>query len=250
LTVLINATGGRQETARACTTVRAAHETPGFLFFSGTISDTATQILVDDEVTYTTAFQLCGEVGYQHLLRAPAEITAEDEQVPFDRWEEYDPTTDTWGTISTEPVLPVVIEQGLTVRAVYLSEGVRITIEPTTPCVNVSAVHQYMTAGTATTTYAQPQTQNDPIVVTIVVNRDEERTTAFDLCGRAGTQFLLQPQQEAWTRDQRRLVFSHWERYDASEEAWIPFSEAELLLVTIQQGGQLRAVYREATEVG
>ena len=247
LIVLISVTGGGQEAARACMTVRAAFETPGFLFFSGTITDIAIQIRVDNTETYTTAFQLCGEVGYQHLLRAPAEIIAEGERIPFDRWEEYDPATDTWGTISTEVVLPVVIQHGLTVRAVYLAEGGWVEVEPTTPCLSVSAVYQYTAIGTATT-YSQPQVHSDPIVVTILVDGDEEWTTAFELCGRAGTQFLLQPQHETWTQEQRRLVFSHWERYDASEEAWVPFSEAELLLVTLQQRGQLRAVYREATE--
>jgi len=145
-------------------------------------------------------------------------------------------------------VLPIVLHQGLTVRAVFKAEGPTITIQPTTPCLTVSAVYQYAAIGT-TTAYTQPQSVSDPIVVTIVVNREEEHVTTFELCGRAGTQYLLQPQLEAWTREQRRLVFSHWERYDAAEETWIPFSEAELLLVTIQQGGQIRAAYREATEV-
>jgi len=227
-------------------TVRAAHETPGFLFFSGAISDIAVQIVVDNSESFTTAFQLCGTVEQPYLLRALAEITIEDEQVPFDRWEEYDPENDSWEAISTELVLPVVLRQGLTVRAVYLSEGVQITVQPTTPCITVSAVHQYTRIGTATT-HAQPQTEADPIVVTFVVNREEERTTVFDLCGRAGTQFLLQPQAEAWTRNQTELIFSHWERYDPNEEVWIPFSEADLLLVTIQQSVQIRAVYRTLT---
>ena len=82
-----------------------------------------------------------------------------------------------------------------------------------------------------------------------LVNREEERTTSFDLCGRAGTQFLLQPQLEAWTREQRELIFSHWERYDPEQEAWIPFSEAGLLLVTVQQSVQIRAVYQETSEM-
>jgi hypothetical protein len=247
LIVLVSATGGRQETARACMTVRAAHETPGFLFFSGTIADIATQIVVDGSETYTTSFQLCGDEGQKHLLRTSAEITVNDEQVPFDRWEEYDPGSDSWETISEELALSVVLQQGLTVRAVYLSGGLEIMIEPTTPCITVSAVHQYMMVGTPTT-YTQPLTETDPIIVTVVVDRSEEHTTAFDLCGRAGTQFLLQPQLETWTREQRRLVFSHWERYNAAEEVWVAFSEAQLLLVTIQQGGQIRAVYREASQ--
>jgi hypothetical protein len=79
----------------------------------------------------------------------------------------------------------------------------------------------------------------------IVVNGNERRTTDFQVCGTAGARITLQASAEAYSANKDRLVFSYWERYNSSTGSWEAFSEVQMLLITLQQGGQIRAVYRQ-----
>ena len=137
---------------------------------------------------------------------------------------------------------------GASFRALYVGESPG-TVTPTTPsqessevCLGVDAVFTYQRIGT-TTAYQQPLVE-EPIAVQITVDQRQYQTTKFALCATPGTQYFLQAPEEHWTVQEQRLVFSHWERYDPIEQTWIPFSESILLRVTLQSGGQLRAVYR------
>jgi hypothetical protein len=260
LTVLIGtgegATGIPPETqpSQICMTISAVQEQPGFLFFSGSTTEIAARITVNDSVR-ETAFQLCGALRERFLLIAEEVYwTVQKEQIPFERWELFNTSSEAWETVSEEPFLSVTLVNGAHYRAVY-AEGpvIRVTPTPTQPsettrpCLTVGAIFAYQTIGTAMLrTTTTPQIAEEPISVQITVNRSQYRMTEFTLCGDAGTTLTLQAPEEHYTEQEARLAFSHWERYNDASSSWSGFSESPALQITLQQGGQLRAVYQQA----
>ena len=60
---------------------------------------------------------------------------------------------------------------------------------------------------------------------------------------------MLLPESEHWTIRELRLEFWKWQRYNTDTETWDEMLGAPSRLnVTLQSGGQLRAVYRQAVE--
>jgi hypothetical protein len=241
------------ESQRACMTIHAAYEQPGFLFIRGTTVNISVPITINYEDTRETTFQICGTPRQQVLFIAPETYwTEEQQEVPFARWERMNTATGEWEPVSESPALATTMVDGASFRALYTGEPL-VTVTPTPPqqasevCLGVDAVFIYQRIGT-TTAYQQPQTE-EPIAVQITVNQSQYQTTKFALCATPGTQYFLQAPEEHYTAQEQRLVFSHWERYDPIEQTWIPFAEALLLRVTLQSGGQLRAVYRSGASM-
>jgi len=100
-----------------------------------------------------------------------------------------------------------------------------------------------------TTTHYLPQYTEIP--VKMAVNGHLQRTTPYDLCGSAGTQFTIQTQADFWTQQEAHLIFLGWQRYDEQNEQWVPLSSNQqvtqnpILRITLQNGGSLRAVYQQ-----
>jgi len=115
------------------------------------------------------------------------------------------------------------------------------------PCVHVSAV--VASGQMQTTTHYLPQYTEIP--VKMAVNGHLQRTTPYDLCGSAGTQFTIQTQADFWTQQKAHLIFLGWQRYDEQNKQWIPLSSDQKvtqnpnLRITLQNGGSLRAVYQQ-----
>ena len=237
------------QTTRACMSVAAVYEQAGFLFFRGSTTSISVPVLINYDETRETAFQLCGTPRQQVLLIAEETYWTEAKvEVPFDRWERLN-ASGAWETVSEEPYLSVTLVNDASYRAVYAgaSQG---TTTPTTPqqseaCLGVDAVFIYQRIGT-TTAYQQTPTE-EPLSVQITVNQNQYKTTKFALCAAPGTQYYLAAPQEHYTATEQRLLFAYWERYDAQEQSWVAFSEAQMLRVTLQSGGQIRAVYRSGT---
>jgi len=229
-------------------TISAVQEQPGFLFFSGSMTEIAARITVNDGVQETT-FQLCGALR-DHFLLIAEEVywTVQKEQIPFARWERFNASSEAWETVSEEPFLSVTLVNGAHYRAVY-AEGPLLRVTPTPPsettrpCITVGAVFKYQRLGT-TATHAIPQTVEEPLSVQITVNSSQYRMTEFTYCDNAGTTVMLQAPGQHYTGQEERLAFSHWERYNDASSSWDGFSESPALQITLQQGGQLRAVYR------
>jgi len=98
----------------------------------------------------------------------------------------------------------------------------------------------------ATTTAYMPSFVVEPISVQILVN-GVPNTTSFRLCDNSGARFELEAESEHWTIQENRLEFWKWQRYNTSTESWDDMSgAARRLNVSLQNGGQLRAVYRQA----
>ena len=214
-------------------------------------------ILVDFEELFETTFQLCGSPRQRFgLIAEEVYWTEEQEEVPFARWERMNTVTGEWETISGEPFLSTTMVNGASFRAVYGGEEWSITAtptpvdprpEPTEVCLSVDAVFVYREV---MRTGSYGQTVEYPLSVQIAVNQTQYQTTKFALCAPRETQFYLQAPTDHFAEQQyEELAFSHWERYDTIEQAWIPFAEAVMLRVTLQSGGQLRAVYHAADEM-
>jgi len=113
-------------------------------------------------------------------------------------------------------------------------------------CVHVSAV--VASSQMRTTTAYLPQYNEIP--VEMVVNGNLRRTTAFDLCGAAGTQFTIQAQADFWTQQEAHLIFMGWQRFNEQTQQWVPLSDDQKvtqnpnITITLQNGGLLRAVYQ------
>jgi hypothetical protein len=270
LTVLIN-TGrspGQTETTQACMAISAVFEQQqaGFLtyLFGGGMTEIAVQVVVNSAETRTTAFQLCGALRQQFLLIAAKEASGpQKERLAFNRWEQKNPGSDKWTTASEEPSLNTYLVNGAAYRAVYQAIAVGTVTPGTTtpgtttpgttvpgtltrqPCLNVSAVYVYEMLGSTAVYPPTMRTVEEPLSVLIVVNGNERRTTDFQVCGAAGARITLQASAEAYSANKDRLVFSYWERYNSSTGSWEAFSEVQMLLITLQQGGQIRAVYRQ-----
>jgi len=189
---------------------------------------------------------LCGKLREQFILTAPNEVRTQDQRLVFSRWDRRNPGSESWEPISESATITVALVDGAAYRAVYVA-GQTGTTTPTTPttqpCLTVSAIYAYQQIGTARLS-TTPQTVEQAISIPVVVNGSQTRNTQFQLCAAAGTRFTLQVSQYAYTETQARVIFSHWERYNTSTQAWDAFAENLTLQVTLQQGGQLRAVYR------
>ncbi|MEN6369076.1 MAG: hypothetical protein ABFD77_05200, partial [Thermotogota bacterium] len=265
LTVLIN-TGrspGQTETPQACMAISAVFEQQqtGLMtfLFGGGMTEITAQVIVNSSETRTTAFELCGTLRQQFLLIAAKEAYSPQQvRLAFNRWEQKNPGSDKWTTASEEPSLNTYLVNGVSYRAVYRAITVGSTTTPgttvpgtvtptpaTQPCLSVSAVYVYQTIGGVTRYPPTTQTVEEPISVVVVVNGNESRTTSFQVCGSAGARITLQASAEAYSANKDRLGFSYWERYNSSTSSWEAFSEAQTLLITLQQGGQIRAVYRK-----
>ena len=59
-----------QPQTRACMTISAVHEEPGFLFFPATTTEIATSIVIDGVSERVTPFQLCATATMQFMLMA------------------------------------------------------------------------------------------------------------------------------------------------------------------------------------
>jgi hypothetical protein len=109
------------------------------------------------------------------------------------------------------------------------------------PCVHVSAV---LSGGIPTTTaYMMPQVTE--ISVKMAVNGSIRKVTPFDLCGSPGTSFTIQTQADFWTEQEAHLIFIGWQRYDEQKQTWTTFSKNATIMVRLQTGGSLRAVYQQ-----
>jgi len=250
---------GTTPPTRACMTISAVVEVPGFLFFPATTSDLSTTIIVNSEQERVTPFQLCEAVTTQFALNAGETAYGPDQsQASFDRWEKYDPIEQTWISVGESPYIYVPLQAGSSYRAVF-AEGSIGTTTPTPSrqqqvCLSVSAVFMYQRIAT-TALFAQPQFVAEPINPQILVG-EEARDAPFQLCGAPGTRYVLVPQEEYWTIEENRLEFWKWQRYNAETETWddilqLLFGNVQpgQLTVNLQSGGQLRAVYRQNTEV-
>ena len=248
-----------QETpqTRACMTISAVHEVPGFLFFPATTTEIAATIVVNGDDERTTPFQLCATATAQFMLYA-ADFThgPQQQEAPFSRWEKYNTYSESWATISETQQAYVALESGAAYRAVYREEPL-ITIVPRETqdvCLDISAVLMYQEIPT-TTQVTTPQFSTEPIFPQILVD-DQTRYAPFQLCDAPGTQFLLIAESEHWTGKEEHLEFWKWQRYNAESGTWIDillfmFGDVEpgRLSVDLQSGGQLRAVYRRATRL-
>jgi hypothetical protein len=113
-------------------------------------------------------------------------------------------------------------------------------------CLHVIAV--VASSQMRTTTAYLPQYNEIP--VEMVVNGNLRRTTAFDLCGTARTQFTIQAQADFWTQQEAHLIFMGWQRYNEQTQQWVPLSDDQKVTenpnirITLQNGGSLRAVYQ------
>jgi len=266
LTVLIG-TGrsqGPTETQQACMNISAVFEQQQvglltMLFRSSAMTEIAAQVTINSTETRTTAFQLCGTLRQQFLLVAAKEAYSPQQvRLAFNRWEQKNPGSDDWSVASEEPSLSVYLVSGASYRAVYQAITIGTTTPGTTipgtatptpsaqPCLTVGAVYVYETVGSTAVYPPTSRTVEEPLGVVIVVNGSERRTTEFRVCGTSGVRLSLQASAEAYSQDKQRLAFSYWERYDSST-GWQAFAETQTLTVTLQQGGQIRAVYHRST---
>jgi len=245
---------------RACMTVSAAYEVPGFLFFPATITDISTSILVYGEGESITPFQLCATITTQYQLRANDYATGPSkEQAPFSRWEKHDSIEQAWVTYSESQQISVSLQSGASYRAVFSEGGVSVTFNPPTAqqqrvCLDVSAVFMYQEIP-STTAYTTPRFSTQPINAQILVD-DVATTTSFQLCNEPGARYVLIPEEEHWTLREERLEFWKWQRYNTETETWddillLLFGDVEpgQLTINLQSGGSLRAVYRQAVEL-
>jgi hypothetical protein len=273
LTVLIG-TGRSQEpggeTQQACMNISAVFEQQQvglltMLFRGSAMAEIAAQVTINGVETRTTAFQLCGALRQQFLLVAAKEAYGPQQvRLAFNRWELKNPGSDDWSVVSEEPSLSVYLVSGASYRAVYVAVTIGTTtpgtVTPGTPvpgttvpgtltrqpCLLVSAVYVYETVGSTAVYPPTSRTVEEPISVVVVVNGSESRSTDFQVCGTAGARLSLQTSAEAYSQDKQRLAFAYWERYDSSA-GWQAFAETQTLTVTLQQGGQIRAVYHRST---
>jgi len=117
-------------------------------------------------------------------------------------------------------------------------------------CVHVSAV--VASSQMRTTTAYFPQYTEIP--VKMAVNGHLQRTTPYDLCGSAGTQFTIQTQADFWTQQEAHLIFVGWQRLNEQTNQWEPLSNDQrvtqnpTLRITLQNGGSLRAVYQQGEQ--
>ncbi|MEE8593934.1 MAG: hypothetical protein V3T03_07405, partial [Candidatus Bipolaricaulota bacterium] len=237
-----------QPQTRACMTISAVYEEPGFLFFPATTTEISTAIVINGDSERMTPFQLCATSTMRFVLMAEDyAITPSQQEAPFSRWEKYDVFLESWEfySESTQVVLP--LEGDAAYRVVFSGES-PITVVPRPPgqqvCLDVSAVFMYQQIGT--TTAYMPSFVVEPISVQILVN-GVPHTTSFRLCDNQGARFALEAESEHWTIQENRLEFWKWQRYNTATESWDDMSGAARgLNVSLQNGGQLRAVYRQA----
>jgi hypothetical protein len=245
---------------RACMTVSAAYEVPGFLFFPSTITDISTTIVISGETERITPFQLCATATTQYQLRAGDYATGPaKEQAPFSRWEKYDPIGQTWATYSDNQQIAVPLQSDASYRAVFSEAGVTVTFRPPAAqqqqvCLELSAVFMYQQIAT-TALYAQPQFITEPISAQILVD-DVTRTAPFQLCDDAGSRHVLIPEEEHWTLQEEHLEFWKWQRYNTETESWddmllLFYGDIEpgQLSINLQSEGRIRAVYRQAVRL-
>ena len=229
-------------------TISAVYEEPGFFFLPATTTEISTAIVINGDSERMTRFQLCATSTMRFALMAEDyAITPSQEEAPFSRWEKYNVFLESWEfySESTQVVLP--LEGDAAYRVVFSGES-PITIVPRQPgqqvCLDVSAVFMYQQI--ATTTAYMPRFVTEPISVQILVD-GAARTTSFRLCENPGARFELEAESEHWTIQENRLEFWKWQRYNTSTESWEDMSgAAQRLNVSLQSGGQLRVVYKQA----
>jgi hypothetical protein len=266
LTIIVTTPGGSgdigtptpptqtQPPTRACMTVAAVYEVPGFLFFPATITEIATTIILDGQDERMTPFQFCATDGTRvQFLAGDTAEGPNDQQAPFARWEKHNPDQQTWETVSEKPLISVLVASGASYRAVFSEQPTWTVVPPTgrqQVCLDVSSVFMYQSIPT-TTAYTEPRFVTEPITAQIRVD-DVTRTSPFQLCGESGTEYLLIPEAEHWTAKEDHLEFWKWQRYVPETEIWqdivyFTFGNVEpgRLSVTLQTGGRLRAVYRQ-----
>jgi len=251
---------GQQETpsgfARDCFSVAAYYETQ-VLFFT-TRTEIVSTVTFDGSMEFTPT-QYCGTIGSYVVMEAAQTANGpQQQQLSFLRWEFFDDPSEEWTTYSEQRGLTVQINEVSQYRAIY-GEGNRIpgTSTPGTtpyrPCVTVSAVHMYQRLDT-TAFLTTPQYGVDPLTISVTVDEEAEWTSPADVCGEAGSRHSVTVPEQAWTQEQLPLEFWKWQKYNNEEGVWEDLlvlqlfgTPATTINVTLQGGGQLRAVYRTAT---
>ncbi len=137
-----------------------------------------------------------------------------------------------------------------------VGRSTEVTPQPSTQvCVHVSAVvasgGQGYHSTMATPMYPVQYTETS---VKMAVNGRLQRTTPYDLCGSAGTQFTIQTKADFWTQQEAHLIFQGWQRWDEQTEQWVPLSNDQrvtqnpTIRITLENGGSLRAVYQQGEQ--
>jgi len=137
---------------------------------------------------------------------------------------------------------------------VLLNVGGSVEVTPpptqTSICVHVTAV--VASSQMRTTTAYLPQFTE--IAVKMAVNGNLQRTTPYDLCGSAGTQFMIQTQADFWTQQEAHLIFQGWQKLNEQTQQWEPLSSDQrvtqnpIFTLILQNGGSLRAVYQQQAQ--
>jgi hypothetical protein len=258
VTLSTGRTSEPEQVARACTSISAVQESSAFLFLGTRMAEISATIVVGYAEERVTPFQVCDAAGMKLMLQAAATAGAVGaSSSPFARWEKLSPATGAWETISTETAIVVVLEPDAQYRAVYAQKGFTFTpgTRVTQACMEVSSVLMYQRIPLVTA--AVPEFATDPLTAPISVGRDTPQDTSFRLCGTPGATYILQAASEYWTREQVKLVFWKWQRYNAATEMWDDIliqltSETQptnVLSVILENGAQVRAVYRQAIQL-
>jgi len=245
-------------TPLGCITVSAVRQTTAFLFIPATTSEIPVSMVVNRSQERVTPFQFCG-TGMAYVVAPPQTYGQDQESTAFGRWERYVPSEDGWETISTEPSVNLPIVGGAKYRAVYSQAGITITPvpRPSRVCVSISAVYMYQRIALDYAPTTAPSFVTEPIYPQFTIDEEEYRNAPFELCGSASERRTIEAEDEHWTRTERRLEFWKWQRYNTEAEQWEDLMifrlfggpPANVLDVTLEDGLQLRAVYRQATEL-
>jgi hypothetical protein len=258
VTLSTGRTSEPEQVARACTSISAVQESSVFLFLGTRMAEISATIVVGYTEERVTPFQVCDAAGMKLRLQAAATAGAAGaDPLPFARWEKLNAATGAWEAVSTEAVIVVVLEPDAQYRAVYAQKGFTFTpgTRVTQACMEVSSVLMYQRIPLVTA--AVPEFATDPLTAPIGVGRDTPQDTPFRLCGTSGATYILQAASEYWTREQVKLVFWKWQRYNAATKTWDDIliqltSETQptnVLSVILENGAQLRAVYRQAIQL-
>ncbi len=124
----------------------------------------------------------------------------------------------------------------------------------TSVCAHVTAVVASSTQGYSSMATPTLTMQYTEIAVKMAVNGHLQRTTPYDLCGSAGTQFTIQAQADFWTQKEEHFIFKGWQTYNEQTKQWVPFSNDQrivqnpILRIILQNGGSLRGVYQQGEQ--
>jgi len=228
LTIVIDAgdvsgTDSSTTTETACSRISAILRTPAFLFIPETTTEISVGVSVDGGGAQASPFEICGTPGQELTLAADTEYSTTG--ASFVRWERQSGSGGSWTEYSPASFISVAVDDQYAYRAVYESlTGLEVTTEAGV-CLTVRAGYGA-----------------NPLPVTLLVNGTEEMTALFELCGPVGTQQTLTA-PDAHRGDGKVSDFLHWERYNKQAKKWFQYSGANTVTLTVQEKGQIRAVY-------